>query len=228
MPRTGRVLWLLACAACAAAAVQSLAAAPEYNPVRRAPIAIGPEAKRLIVGMRATPDQRRGKNDRRRAPRAQLHRHAGANDARGRESPGAARRLESREEPPIHAEHARAVLAEDALRRRRRSGSRETARRSRGAICRRGPAALPARRPDESLVPAHAGDRQRAVVHEHAGTRHGGGRGDDGRVGDRCRIRVGHHHGQRRGRDCRCRYRHPLRPPRLAAGRSRRPLAPGL
>jgi serine protease len=55
MPRTGRVLWLLACAACAAAAVQSLAAAPEYNPVRRAPIAIGPEAKRLIVGMRATP-----------------------------------------------------------------------------------------------------------------------------------------------------------------------------
>jgi serine protease len=55
MPRTARVLWLLAYAACAAAAVQSLAAAPEYNPVRRSPIAIGPEAKRLIVGMRATP-----------------------------------------------------------------------------------------------------------------------------------------------------------------------------
>ena len=54
MPRTGRVLWLLAYAACAAAAVPSLAAAPEYNPVRRAPVAIGPEAKRLIVGMRAT------------------------------------------------------------------------------------------------------------------------------------------------------------------------------
>jgi len=55
MPRIGRLLLALGCACCAAVmAGQSPAAAPEYNPVRKEPIAIGPEANRLIVGFRAT------------------------------------------------------------------------------------------------------------------------------------------------------------------------------
>ncbi len=55
MPRIGRPLLALGCACCAALmAAQSPAAAPEYNPVRKEPIAIGPEAGRLIVGFRAT------------------------------------------------------------------------------------------------------------------------------------------------------------------------------
>ncbi len=56
MPRIGRLILALGCACCAAVmAGQSPAAAPEYNPVRKEPIAIGPEANRLIVGFRATP-----------------------------------------------------------------------------------------------------------------------------------------------------------------------------
>ncbi len=56
MPRIGRLLLALGCACCAAVtAGQSPAAALEYNPVRKEPIAIGPEANRLIVGFRATP-----------------------------------------------------------------------------------------------------------------------------------------------------------------------------
>ena len=55
MPRIGRLLLALGGACCAAVmAGQSPAAAPEYNPVRKEPIAIGPEANRLIVGFRAT------------------------------------------------------------------------------------------------------------------------------------------------------------------------------
>jgi len=44
--------------ACCAASIAgpSHAAAPEWNPVRMQPVAIGPEAHRLIVGFRATPD----------------------------------------------------------------------------------------------------------------------------------------------------------------------------
>ncbi len=55
MPRMGRLILAIGCACCAAVmAGQSPAAAPEYNPVRTEPIAIGPEANRLIVGFRAT------------------------------------------------------------------------------------------------------------------------------------------------------------------------------
>ena len=56
MPRIRRLLLALGCACCAAvAAGQSPAAALEYNPVRKEPMVIGPEANRLIVGFRATP-----------------------------------------------------------------------------------------------------------------------------------------------------------------------------
>jgi serine protease len=62
MPRIGRLFLVLACAcACGAALAADAGAAPtpaaaaEYNPVRRIPLAIGPEAHRLIVGFRSTP-----------------------------------------------------------------------------------------------------------------------------------------------------------------------------
>jgi serine protease len=56
MPRIGRLVFVLGCACCVALiAAKSSSAAPEYNPIRKAPIAIGPEASRLIVGFRATP-----------------------------------------------------------------------------------------------------------------------------------------------------------------------------
>src|SRR5271165_3070202 len=56
MPRIGRLILTLGCACCAALmAGQSPAAGPEYNPIRKEPIAIGPEANRVIVGFRATP-----------------------------------------------------------------------------------------------------------------------------------------------------------------------------
>jgi serine protease len=60
MPRIGRLFLVLACAcgaalAAGAAAAAAPAAAAEYNPVRRIPVAIGPEAHRLIVGFRSTP-----------------------------------------------------------------------------------------------------------------------------------------------------------------------------
>ncbi len=45
----------LAVCACAASSVVSAPAAPEYNPNPRRPIAIGPEARRLIIGFRVTP-----------------------------------------------------------------------------------------------------------------------------------------------------------------------------
>jgi len=57
MPRIGRLLLTLGCAICAALmAGQSPAAGPEYNPIRKEPIAIGPEANRVIVGFRAAPN----------------------------------------------------------------------------------------------------------------------------------------------------------------------------
>ena len=52
-------------AAAGCAAGQSQAAAPEYNPVRRRPMAIGPEANRLIVGFRATPSNARDQDRKR-------------------------------------------------------------------------------------------------------------------------------------------------------------------
>ena len=56
MPRVGRLILVLGCVVCTAVmAGPSPAAAPEYNPVRKEPIAIGPEANRVIVGFRATP-----------------------------------------------------------------------------------------------------------------------------------------------------------------------------
>ncbi len=62
MPRIGRLILALGCACCAAVmAGQSPAAAPEYNPVRKEPIAIGPEANRLIVGFSATPSNAEAK-----------------------------------------------------------------------------------------------------------------------------------------------------------------------
>ncbi len=83
MPRIGRLLLALGCACCAALmAAQSPAAAPEYNPVRKEPIAIGPEANRLIVGFRATPSNTRGEDREVRAPGAQRYRHPGADAAR--------------------------------------------------------------------------------------------------------------------------------------------------
>ncbi|MGO9514987.1 MAG: S8 family serine peptidase [Steroidobacteraceae bacterium] len=56
MPRIGRLILALGCACCAAGiAGRSLAAEPEYNPIRKYPVAIGPETNRLIVGFQATP-----------------------------------------------------------------------------------------------------------------------------------------------------------------------------
>ncbi len=56
MPRTARLILLCGLACCAASfAGQSRAAGPEFNPVPRHAVAIGPEAHRLIVGFRATP-----------------------------------------------------------------------------------------------------------------------------------------------------------------------------
>jgi serine protease len=60
MPRIGPLFLILACAcgaalAAGAGAARAPAAAAEYNPVRRIPVEIGPEAHRLIVGFRSTP-----------------------------------------------------------------------------------------------------------------------------------------------------------------------------
>src|SRR5271170_4904672 len=55
MPRIGRQLFLLAYVGWAALAGPLDAAPTEYNPVRRIPVTLGPEAYRLIVGFRATP-----------------------------------------------------------------------------------------------------------------------------------------------------------------------------
>jgi serine protease len=56
MPRIGTVILIAGVGCCA---MLSLARAggtlPEYNPIRRSPISIGPEAARLIVGFRTTP-----------------------------------------------------------------------------------------------------------------------------------------------------------------------------
>src|SRR5208282_4446023 len=53
---TGKLLPTLRVGACAAFFLVSAAAAhPEYNPILRHPVSIGPEASRLIVGFRATP-----------------------------------------------------------------------------------------------------------------------------------------------------------------------------
>src|SRR5271165_3357031 len=55
MPRIGQLILVLSFACCAGlAAGHAPAAAAEYNPVRKTPISIGPEANRLIVGFRAT------------------------------------------------------------------------------------------------------------------------------------------------------------------------------
>jgi serine protease len=53
---TGELLPTLRAGACAAFFLFSTAVAhPEYNPILRRPVSIGPEASRLIVGFRATP-----------------------------------------------------------------------------------------------------------------------------------------------------------------------------
>ncbi|MEP6886134.1 MAG: hypothetical protein ABJC66_15415, partial [Gammaproteobacteria bacterium] len=51
-----RCMLALACAMCMAAglAAAAAAAAPEWNPVRTHAVQLGPEAKRLVVGFRAT------------------------------------------------------------------------------------------------------------------------------------------------------------------------------
>jgi serine protease len=54
MPRFGRLLLVLACAFGAALPAGAARAPAEYNPVRRMPAAVGPEAHRLIVGFRST------------------------------------------------------------------------------------------------------------------------------------------------------------------------------
>jgi serine protease len=55
MPRVARLILALGCACCMAAmAGRALSAAPEYNPIRKYPVSIGPEANRVIVGFRAT------------------------------------------------------------------------------------------------------------------------------------------------------------------------------
>ena len=226
MPRTGRVLWLLACAACAAAAVPiARAAAPEYNPVRRAPDRHRARRRSGSSSACGRRRQRRGKNDRRRAARAQLHRHAGANDTRGRQSAGAARRLDSSRRarqftPSMHVLFLQKTLygadVDAVLEKLRADPAVQFA-----AVDR---LRYPRRRPERSLVPAHAGERERAVVHEHAESAgHGGGRARRGRVGHRCGIAWGITTGSAGRRDRRCRYRRALRSPRLAAGRSRRP-----
>ena len=56
MPHKAALVFLVGLACCAASIPgQSLAAGPEFNPVHRHPVAIGPEADRLIVGFRAAP-----------------------------------------------------------------------------------------------------------------------------------------------------------------------------
>jgi serine protease len=51
-----RLVLALCCVLSAALPVgASLAAAPEYNPIKKIPVAIGPESNRFIVGFRATP-----------------------------------------------------------------------------------------------------------------------------------------------------------------------------
>ncbi len=56
MPRRAPLILFVGLAGCAASiAGPSLAAGPEFNPVRMHPVAIGPEANRLIVGFRAVP-----------------------------------------------------------------------------------------------------------------------------------------------------------------------------
>ncbi len=56
MPHKAALVLLVGLAWCAASIPgQSLAAGPELNPVRRQPVAIGPEADRLLVGFRAAP-----------------------------------------------------------------------------------------------------------------------------------------------------------------------------
>jgi serine protease len=57
MRRIAKAILALGCAWCAASHAGGTGAstAPEYNPVLKAPVVIGPEASRIIVGFRATP-----------------------------------------------------------------------------------------------------------------------------------------------------------------------------
>ena len=54
--RLGTLLSIAAIAWCLVIAGRSAAASPEYNPIRRQPVSIGPEANRFIVGFRTTPE----------------------------------------------------------------------------------------------------------------------------------------------------------------------------
>jgi serine protease len=55
MSRIAALLWVVGLGCCAAPAYAGTSGAlPEFNPVSRSPISIGPEASRLIVGFRAT------------------------------------------------------------------------------------------------------------------------------------------------------------------------------
>ena len=54
MPRIGTLSLIFGVGCCAIMSLAHAAAAPEYNPIRRSPVSIGPEATRLIVGFRTT------------------------------------------------------------------------------------------------------------------------------------------------------------------------------
>jgi serine protease len=56
MRQIGRLVLALGCAFCALLIVsRSLAAAPEYNPIRKMPVTIGPETNRLLIGFYPSP-----------------------------------------------------------------------------------------------------------------------------------------------------------------------------
>ena len=57
MPGMRKLLLVLAVSGLAALTLRPVqAAVPEWNPARTHPVQIGPEARRLVVGFRATPE----------------------------------------------------------------------------------------------------------------------------------------------------------------------------
>ncbi len=183
------------------------AAAPEYNPVRKAPVAIGPEARRLIVGLRATPTNAVTKtmSSARRA-RSYTVTQAQTTPADVQalaQRVGLASRRSRQFTPSMHV----LFLPKTALRRRRGGGARETARRSGGGnLPPSTSAATRSLAAERSLVPANARPASGQWYMNTPGPAdRGEGVATTGLVGDRRGFRLGHHHGQRRRRDRRCR-----------------------
>ncbi len=144
MPGILRLLLALVVGCAVLTLAPAMAAVPEWNAVRTHSVQLGPEASRLLVGFRATPGNAVVKAVRVRA-RAQSITlvQAGTSDADVaglalRTGLGVARSRQIT--PSMHVLY----LQKNAVWRRRPRAAEKTARRSRGSVCGRRSAPLPA------------------------------------------------------------------------------------